>query len=258
MVQKLLELELKAGVDGPRASALLLELGDVLCDQGDWDKATATYARSLGRAAETTPRPALASKTFRSTEYVAGAPGPAARQRERRDRCREKGRLLLRASRVARRFAPDEAEGMLARAYARRPHEQASIASLRGLLAEQGRFDVLEQAQQQISRRPRPRTRGRLALIFGTRWVGASSERRRRPAFLEEALKLDPDNEGAFFFLTEAYGKKGGDWDRVLTSPKKPRRAPTTANATFLLAQAGTIAWRQLGNLIRARLRSSD
>src|SRR6202789_4517583 len=32
MVQKLLELELKTGADGPHASKLLLELGDVLCD----------------------------------------------------------------------------------------------------------------------------------------------------------------------------------------------------------------------------------
>src|ERR1700730_17260803 len=33
MVQKLLELEVRAGADGSRAGALLLELGDVLCDQ---------------------------------------------------------------------------------------------------------------------------------------------------------------------------------------------------------------------------------
>ena len=47
MVQKLLELELRTIKDGPQASALLLELGDVLCDLGDYDKATATYARAL-------------------------------------------------------------------------------------------------------------------------------------------------------------------------------------------------------------------
>ena len=41
MVQKLLELELKAVKDGPVASALLLELGDVLCDVGDYDNPTA-------------------------------------------------------------------------------------------------------------------------------------------------------------------------------------------------------------------------
>src|SRR5579863_4865006 len=37
MVQKLLELELKAAPNGPGAGALLLELGDVLCDEGKWD-----------------------------------------------------------------------------------------------------------------------------------------------------------------------------------------------------------------------------
>ena len=46
MVQKLLELELKA-VQGAEASKLLVELGDVLADLGDNDKATATYARAL-------------------------------------------------------------------------------------------------------------------------------------------------------------------------------------------------------------------
>src|ERR1700723_3508287 len=39
MVQKLLELELKASPDGPYASALLLELADVACDLGDFEKA---------------------------------------------------------------------------------------------------------------------------------------------------------------------------------------------------------------------------
>src|SRR5262249_12635776 len=47
MVQKLLELELKTVQDGPAAGALLLELGDVLSDAGDYDKATSTYARAL-------------------------------------------------------------------------------------------------------------------------------------------------------------------------------------------------------------------
>ena len=37
--------------------------------------------------------------------------------------------------------------------------------------------------------------------------------------FLEEAIKLDPENEGAFHYLRDAYGRKGGDWDRVLVEP---------------------------------------
>ncbi|MEO5731223.1 MAG: hypothetical protein ABI134_18410, partial [Byssovorax sp.] len=47
MVQKLLELELKSAQDGQAATALLLELGDVLTDLGDYEKATSTYARAL-------------------------------------------------------------------------------------------------------------------------------------------------------------------------------------------------------------------
>ena len=48
MVQKLLELELKAVADGPQAGELLLELGDVLSDQGELEKSAAAYARGLG------------------------------------------------------------------------------------------------------------------------------------------------------------------------------------------------------------------
>jgi tetratricopeptide (TPR) repeat protein len=72
--------------------------------------------------------------------------------------------------------------------------------------------------------------------------------------FLEEALKLDAQNEGAFFFLREAYGKKAGDWSRVLDLAEEAATRVENGDSTFLLAQAGTIAWRQLGNLIRARL----
>jgi hypothetical protein len=54
--------------------------------------------------------------------------------------------------------------------------------------------------------------------------------------------------------LTDAYGQKAGDWDRVLAiAEEAATHAGENGNATFLLAQAGTIAWRQLGNLIRAR-----
>ena len=42
MVQKLLELELKNVQEGDAATELLIELGDVLCDVGDFERATAT------------------------------------------------------------------------------------------------------------------------------------------------------------------------------------------------------------------------
>ena len=123
-----------------------------------------------------------------------------------------------------------------------------SAALYEGLLAEQGRFDVLEQAQREIlpaDRGPQGRARSRSPSAR----AGSSGTRTSRSAsrFLEEALKLDSDNEGAFFYLREAYGKKGGDWDRVLTIAEEAATRADDGGGTFLLAQAGTIAWRQLG-----------
>ena len=95
--------------------------------------------------------------------------------------------------------------------------------------------------------------RARLALVFGTRWVARHQNVEVGARFLEEALRLDPTQDGAFFFLRELHGKKGGDWNRVLTLAEEAATKAEDGNASFLLAQAGTIAWRQLGNLIRAR-----
>ena len=53
MVQKLVELELKPESQGPKASALLIEMGDVLTDQGDSERATEAYARALGASGGT-------------------------------------------------------------------------------------------------------------------------------------------------------------------------------------------------------------
>src|SRR5690606_37636244 len=47
MVQKLIRLELKAGGEPARLQRLYRELGDVLCDQGDYEGATEAYAKAL-------------------------------------------------------------------------------------------------------------------------------------------------------------------------------------------------------------------
>ena len=256
MVQKLLELELKAAGDTPQGAALLLELGDVFCDQGDWAKAATAYARSLG---------ASGGKSTEASACLEDVQVDAATWQERlgallrgandEGDSAAKARMLLRASRVARRFAPDEAEAMLARAYAAQASDRQVAALYEGLLAETARFDALEQQQRQILQQTADRrSRARLAIAFGTRWVLRHQNLEIGARFLEEALKLDPESEGAFFFLREAYGKKAGDWDRVLALAEEAAIRSEEANNPFMLAQAGTIAWRQLGNLIRARM----
>ena len=47
MVQRLLELELKAAPSEQSKSVLLRELGDVHCDLGDYDRAAESYAKAL-------------------------------------------------------------------------------------------------------------------------------------------------------------------------------------------------------------------
>lgn len=255
MVQKLLELELRTQQEGAVASALLVELGDVLCDLGDYDKATSTYARALatsdGESAEA--RVCLedvqadgGSWEARVSELVAAADGAPAEQR-----CR----FFLRAARITRRFQPDAATGLLERAYAADASSKHAAALYEGLLGELGKFDELESLQQRILQdEVQRKERARLALMFGTRWVSRHQNVDVGTQFLETAIKLDPESEGAFHYLRDTYGKKGGDWDRVLTLAEEAvTHTAENGDATFLLAQAGTIAWRQLGNLIRAR-----
>src|SRR6185312_13706481 len=126
MVQKLLELELKAaGGDPKRAGSLLVELGDVLCDQGDYEKATATYARALAASEGKNPEASACLEDVQvdagtAKKHIAGLVKTAGQASDGAS----KARAFLRAVRVARRFAPDEAESLLERAYAADPRDK--------------------------------------------------------------------------------------------------------------------------------------
>ncbi|MEO7110442.1 MAG: hypothetical protein ABI183_08405, partial [Polyangiaceae bacterium] len=254
--QKLLELELKSVQQGMPASRLLVELGDVLCDAGDHDKATATYARALA-ASDGQNRDASASLEDVQAESGSWQQQVAALLRAGHEATipAAKARLFLRASRITRRFAPEEVEAQLAQAYAADPTSRAASALYEGLLAEQGRLEELEVTQTELLTQIEDRSvRADVAMTFGKRWVQRHQNVDVGARFLEIAVKLDPKHEGAFHFLRDAYGKKGGDWDRVLTLAEEAvTHAGENGNATFLLVQAGTIAWREMGNLIRAR-----
>jgi len=157
--------------------------------------------------------------------------------------------------RITRRFSPDDVLEMLQRAYAADACSKQAAALYEGSMGEAGKLDELEQVQSKLLQTEADRKlRATLAHVFGTRWVSRHQNVDIGAKFLEESLKLDPENEGAFHYLRDAYGRKGGDWDRVLTLAEEAvTHVGENGNATFLLAQAGTIAWRQLGNLIRAR-----
>ncbi|MFO0667853.1 MAG: hypothetical protein U0174_28125 [Polyangiaceae bacterium] len=254
MVQKLLELELKAERDAHDTTALLVELGDVLCDQGEYDKATTTYARALNASGGNSDEARACledvqaeSGSFRA--HVAGLTTQAASAEGAK-----KARLLMRAARVVKRFAPDEAEALLEQAYTANPESLEIATAYEGLLAEAGRFESLQATQAELLESTADHhARGHLAFVFGGRWVGRLQQVDVGIRFLEDAVKLTPDADGAFQFLRDYHGKKSGDWDKVISIAEEAVSGAENGKSTFLLAQAATIAWRQLGNLIRAR-----
>jgi len=257
MVQKLLELELKNMQDGVRTSELLVELGDVYCDQGDPDKATQTYARALG-----------VSKG-KNTEASACLEDVQVQEGSWQDRVAEllrnahestegsvRARLFIRAARIARRFAPEAVEGMLAQAYGADPANREAAALYENLLVEAQRTDAIVQQQRKVLLSiADPTIRGQAAFRFGTRWVTRHQNLELGVEFLQEAFATDPSNEAAFTFLREIWGTKEGNWERVLELLEKASQSHDSSNGseTFLLAQAATLTWRQLGNFMRAR-----
>src|ERR1044071_1056146 len=114
MVQRLLELELKAAPQGPSRAALLRELGDVLCDLGDYDRAAESYAKALQASdGERGNLPDVLEDTqVGEGEWQARVAGMLRDARSAGD-SKQKAQLLLRAARLARRYAPGEVEGLL-------------------------------------------------------------------------------------------------------------------------------------------------
>lgn len=261
MVQKLLELELKTVQEGAPAAVLLLELGDVLLDAGDADKAAATYARALaaasglGTGADGRDLAAEARASLEDVQldegswnaHVADLVSTAAVA----DVPREKAQLFLRAARIARRFAPAEVEGFLARAYAADPEDRQVAALYEGLLVEAGRADALEAAQQRILGVLDGTERARAALRYGARWATRHQSPERGARLLEESFSTEPANVGAFAYLRDLWGAKEGNWDRVLGLVEKVSQ--NGSKTAYLLAQGGTISWRNQGNLMKAR-----
>jgi len=255
MVQKLLELELKNLQDGQRSSELLVALGDVYSDQGDAEKATQTYARALGvsKGKNTEATSCLEDVQIEEPQWEDRV-ASLLRNAHEANSSRAKARLFVRAARIARRFAPEAVEGMLAQAYAADPADREAAALYENLLVEAKRTDaILEQQREILAAIKEPAKRAEAAFRFGTRWVTRHQNIELGVELLQEAFAADPSKEAAFTFLREIWGTKEGNWERVLELLDKAQSHESNGSETFLLAQAATLTWRQLGNLIRAR-----
>jgi tetratricopeptide (TPR) repeat protein len=256
MVQRLLELELKAAPQGQNRRALFRELGDVLCDLGDYERAAESYAKALQASdGDRGDLPLVLEDTqVGEGEWQERVAGMLRDARSSGDAAARAG-LLLRAARLARRYAPGEVEGLLAQAYAADPTDAHVAATYEGLLVEAQRTEVILQAQRaSLDAEKDAQSRARSAYLFGTRWALRHQNLEIGAQLVEEALKLDPAREEAFSFLRDAYGARGSDWERVIALAEELADRSSLGNgATHLLTQAGLLSWKERGDLIRAR-----
>ena len=252
MVQKLLELELKSSSEPAATTELLLELGDVLSDIGDHEKATAAYARALsvsGGASEEARSCLTDIQVDESTwrAHVAGiveqssaAPTPEAR-----------ARLYMRAARIAKRFAAGEVEGLLAQAYEADPGDKQAAALFEQTLVDADRAQGIVDTQRRVLDNLAGASRGGTAFRYGVRWATRHQNPELGAQLFEEALSYDPDSEGAFVYLRDLWGTKQGEWERVAKLAETV--ADSNGSSPFMVAQAGLVLWRNVGNLMRAR-----
>src|SRR5450432_592005 len=256
MVQKLLELQLKSAPDARVKSALFNELGDVLCDIGEYERAAESYAKALQNAEG---KPSDIGERLLDAQVGADEwqDRIAALLRSAHEAATsvEASAIFLRAARIARRFAPGEFEGILAQAYAADPANASAAALYEGLLVEAQRTEaILETQREALKRIEAPVAKADASFRFGARWALRHQNLEVGGQFLEESLRLDPSREPAFTFLKDALGVRGGEWERVLRlADEVSDRAGVSASAGYLLASGGLIAWREGGDLIRAR-----
>jgi tetratricopeptide (TPR) repeat protein len=252
MVRRLLELQLRS-VQGEEAAPLFIELGDVATDQGDLEAATSAYQSALEAAAG---QDASAAERLRDVQVEESAwRGRVSEILERADHAEngERAESLLRAARLARRFAPDDAESILARAYEADPTRPDAAALYEGLLAAAQRTESIVAAQRGIlERTPDPKKQAQLAFKFGARWGGRHQNPQIGAQFIEETLQRQPDNEAAFAFLRQVYGYQLGDWSRVVGLADQLASRVDGPSAGFLWANAASVSLVELRDEQRA------
>ncbi len=256
MVQRLLELELKAAPQGPSRAALMRELGDVLCDLGDYERAAESYAKALQASdGDRGDLPDVLEDTQVGEAEWQARVASMLRSASSADAPKQKAQLLLRAARLARRYAPGEVEGLLAQAYTADPTDVHVAATYEGLLVEAQRTEtILETQRAAIDADKNGASKASRAYLFGSRWALRHQNLELGAQLVEEAVRLDPSREEAFTFLRDAYGARGSDWERVIALADELADRSTLGNgATHLLTQAGLLAWKERGDLIRAR-----
>jgi len=256
MVQKLLELQLKSAPEGKGTGEVYRELGDVLSGEGSYERAAEAYAKGLQNAGAAAGEiRALLEDVQLASDQWQERIASLLRSAHGEGSATKRATSFLRAARIAQRFAPDEREGMLAQAYAADPASVVAGTLYEGFLVDTGRTESILKAQREILETITDKAlRAEATFRFASRWALRHQNAEVSSELFEEALRLDPSQEAAFAYLKESYGARGGDWQRVIRlADELGDRSTEGRKIAYLLAEGGTLAWRQVGDLIKAR-----
>lgn len=119
------------------------------------------------------------------------------------------------------------------------------------LLVDKDRADVILNTQRRILDGLHDRDAcGALAFRYGVRWATRHQNAEIGALFFEESLEYDGGRESAFWYLRDLWGTKQNEWERVAKLAEKV--ASRNPKSPFMLAQAGIVMWRNVGNVMRA------
>ncbi|HEY5961642.1 MAG TPA: hypothetical protein VIV60_34015, partial [Polyangiaceae bacterium] len=258
MVQKLLELQLKGTTVAHVVASLSQQLGDVLYDQDQAERAHQAYARALEYSgnADSDLADLVADLSVTATTWQDRI-ASVLRAAHAESNSGNKGRLFLRAARLARRFAPDEAESILNQGYASDYRNSATTTLLENLLVESQRTDVILQLQQSIAASAANEQQRLSALMhFGTRWALRHQNAEVAALFFRDVLLRDPTQVAAIVYLRDQSNGNQPYLTELLDLVDRGVDAAPSASAPSIAglhAIVGLIAWRDLGDVSRAR-----
>ena len=248
LVQKLLKIEVGAVEDPEVAAALYVELGGVLVDLGDAENASVAYSEALklgalvGALLEDAQVTATTFQT-RLDDLLEEAPLATS--------IAERQTLLLRAASVARRYAADEADGLLLESYRLDPSHVRVAALLETSYLEAERVNELVAIQSQLL--AEPKARPGLAFLLGARWAERHMPEVAAP-FLEKAVGEDANCRPAIAFLKRWGDESPVECERVLRLAEESGGSPGDArSSSYLLATAGLLALREFRDVGRAQ-----
>ena len=255
MVQKLLEMQLKAASSSAETIVITKELGDVLCDEGQYDRAAAVYSNALRASGaidgDLSERVGDIQVTADSWQDRLASLLRLAHSSQDPN---SKSLAFMRAARIARRYAPDEVEGMLTQAYLSHFQNAAAVALLENLLVESGRTEAILRIQRQVLDSHPEEKKVEAFLAFGASWALRHQNVEVAGQFLLEALRRSPDLSQALIYLREHADEWPTGYEGLLAVVNNVFEKPVgAADTRGTLAVAGLIAWQNLNDVSRAR-----